>query len=323
MENTALAPLALAPDAMVRETMRANGEALTSYLRTIAPALPTVTLDREPDECITNDAGRTARLQIVIVAIVLVTAIVGAGLAFAIYRAANDGIIAVSAFLGGWGALALWFATRAQRTDVENAPETIREHGARFATETDAETRQILGRAYAVAVETDARARADMQRFQAQTAQARIDVDLARLAVQPRARGPLLPPRPVCGPVDDPSDDLAAPVAAPVATCSPPVAAPVPEEEAPTVPSVAAIVLHWLLSGMDSGKLAPGALVRERVPWSARSELLPATVKPEVERRLLAIDPPLFVATAGGQFRFGAHSRRTAAACVRNLLADL
>lgn len=308
-------------DAVTRAAFEANNAALTGYLRTVAP-LPSwrngsdCTIDAEPRGVAAPHEAheRSRRYGWTLIAIVVLSIVATGGLAFTAY---NLGMIphvglTVAIWIGGGGSLAIYLVQQLQRHDLAHSPEAIaltREQANAYATETDADSRQLLTKAYADSITTAAAADADARRASAQLAQQRIDADLARLQTTTV--------RPVPPPVTDLSDDLSAPVPPPVATCSASV-----ETCAPMPPTVAAVVLAWLDAGLRSGDIQPGRPLRIRAPWSARGDL-PAAVKPEVARRLATCEPPLFRDGDGRQVVFGPYSANAARAVVRHVLADL
>ncbi len=307
------APLAtVSPDAVTRQALNANGDALNAYLRTVAPAIGDVWSDGEPEphglSSPAEQEGRTVRYRWTIVAIVLVAAIVATGIAVASYRAMDDKIVAVAAFFLIWGGVALLFVDRAQHHDLTHSAEgvaLVAERARAYSTETDADSRQALANAYADAIRTGASSQADVARLTAQQAQQRLDQDLLRLQQQTK--------RPVRTPDRDLIETCAAPDPTPATTCT--------ETCAP--PTVAAIVLAWWLAGVDGGDIQPGRALRTRAPWSLRATDLPAATKTEIWRRLERMEPPLFVVGAGNQLIAGNYSRLAGSAAIRHLLADL
>jgi hypothetical protein len=304
------------PQAVVSEVLAQNGQMVSELLRQYSPQLATDAgagvAAYNPQQTVLDDRGRTSRYKWTVGAIVGICGIVALGLGVAIYRAGGDSIVATAAFLLSWGGMALYYANRAQYTDAEHSPDGVSlvvERARAYSVETDAESRQALAKAYADSITIAAQADAVARRMAARQQQQRIDADLLRLQAATR--------RPVERPVSDLSTDLSLPVATPVATCQPPAA-----DDAIMPPTIAAIVLAWLDAGMRSGEIQPGRPLRMRAPWSARGEL-PASVKPEVARRLATCQPPLFTDGAGNQLVFGPYSANAARAVVRGVLSDL
>ena len=296
-------------DGITRAAMESNSQALAAYLRTVAPALPTWRNDQAIDAPApaVNDLGRTTRLRIVIIAIVVICAIVSLGLGLLAYRVGADGMLATALFFTLWGGSAFYAVSIAQRTDTENAPEVVAAHGARYSVETDADSRARLAAAYAHAIEVDATAKADVHRQSAQTRQAEIDRDVLRLQTATRPAPP--PPVDTCGDLPAAVPQTCIP---PADTCAPPAMSV----------SVAAVVLSWLEAGIKSGDIQPGRYIRKTAPWSDRGEL-PESVRGEVRRRLATCQPPMIEAGTGGLYRFGPYGWVAARATVRGILSDL
>ena len=306
-QNTQLARIDA--DGVTRQAMDANNAALTQYLRAVSPTLPTWRNDQAIDDPApaVNDLGRTTRLRIIIVAIVVICAIVSCGLAILAYRVGADGMLATALFFTVWGGSAFYAVSIAQRTDTENAPEVVAAHGARYSQETDADSRARLAAAYAFALRTDATAKADVHRLSAEIRNREVDRDLLRL--QSTHQAPRPPARETCA-------DLPATCITPAETCAPTCITP----DLPV--SVAAVVLSWLEAGIKAGDIQPGRYIRKTAPWSDRGEL-PESVRAEVKRRLATCQPPMIEAGTGGLYKFGPYGWVAARATVRGILSDL
>ena len=304
-------------DAVTRQAMESNSQALAAYLRAVAPSMPTVhndVVDTPPrGVAAPHEAeGRTQRYRLTLVAIVCLATLATGGLSFTAY---NLGMIAhvglaVTIWLGASGIVSIWLVTWLQRLDLAYSPEAIalvRENAIAYQTEAHADAMKEVGSAYAFALRTDATAKADVHRLSAEIRNREVDRDLLRL--QSTHQAPRPPARETCA-------DLPATCITPAETCAPTCITP----DLPV--SVAAVVLSWLEAGIKAGDIQPGRYIRKTAPWSDRGEL-PESVRAEVKRRLATCQPPMIEAGTGGLYKFGPYGWVAARATVRGILSDL
>ena len=304
-------------DAVTRQAMESNSQALAAYLRAVAPSMPTVhndVVDTPPRGVAAPHEAheRSNRFRWTLIAIVCLSIVATGGLAFTAYQvgAIQHVGLAISVWIFTGGSLAIWLVHRLQVRDMAYSPEAIALETAaaqRYAAETDADSRQLLARAYSDVLRTDASAKADVHRQSAATRQAEIDRDMLRL--QSTHQAPRPPARETCA-------DLPATCITPAETCAPTCITP----DLPV--SVAAVVLSWLEAGIKAGDIQPGRYIRKTAPWSDRGEL-PESVRAEVKRRLATCQPPMIEAGTGGLYKFGPYGWVAARATVRGILSDL
>ncbi len=208
--------------------------------------------------------------------IVIICGIVAAGLGVLAYRTVADGVIAVGLFFVLWGSTALYFSHKAQLTDAEHSPEgaaLVAARAAGFATETDAESRQLLARAFATSIEVDRAARADVARMQAADRQAALMAETTR--VQLTAQRQLVARQAPHMGDQDGDPEVATPVITHVDTYTPAVE-PITPGVQPHVSAVLKFVCQCYQKGADGQFVnmdRQGYITGMRAPWARRGEL--------------------------------------------------
>lgn len=282
---------------IAENALAANGAMVSDLLRHFAP----VTVDADSQRVqpgLSTPAELTARNQRfrwVIVAVVLLAAITAAGIVSVAYLAGHvSGAGALAAWLTLSGMAGYLSVTYVHHREAALSPEAIeleRIAGDYDIAAQDAESRQLIARAFADSIRDDAAARRA-------SAEAQRSANLQ-----------------LCAPTRQPMDytprqnahnaHTEAQEASQVCQAETPALAPVRALETPTAPEVAPDpLLVKVLEELDrlhADYLATGrTLITERLPWSARGTW-PQADKERTRRNLAALNVPPIVAGDGNR----------------------
>lgn len=166
VQQTAIVARPIDVQALATQTMAANNDIVTAILRSMAPY---ETVDQNPQRSAAGLsspaelAARNERFRWVVVAVVLLAAITAAGIVSVAYLAGHvDGAGAIAGWLVLSGVAGYLSVTYVHHREANLSPEAL--EGERIRSDydvaaQDAESRQLLARAYADAVRDDAAAR--------------------------------------------------------------------------------------------------------------------------------------------------------------------
>lgn len=290
---------------LATDAMSANNDMVTAILRSMTPAIDADPGNRaqpglsSPSEL----AARNERFRWTTAATVALSAVTAGGICWVAYLA---GAVNEPGALAGWLTLSglagyasvQWTHHRESQLTAE-AIELERVAGDYDVAATDAESRQLLARAYADAVRDDAAARRA-------SAEAQRAANLQTLA--PAQRQMDYTPR------EAPErrqwqDDAAAPITTPSQAA-----------ETPTAPDpVLAGVLEFLDRQHAAYVQTGRTLITERLPWSARGAM-PQGDKERVDQALSHIVNPPIIVGAGNRLHWNRHQpwQRTRRLLVEN-----
>lgn len=295
-QQTAIVAKPVDVQSLATDAMNANNSMVMAVLRQMQPTIDAERTPAQPGLSSPAElAARNTRFKWVIVAVVLLAAITAAGIVSVAYLAGHvDGAGALAAWLVLSGVAGYASVTYVHHKEANLSPEAL--EGERIAGDydvsaTDAESRQILARAYADAVRDDAAARRA-------SAEAQRAANLAYTQAPAQRQMDYTPrERPESPAVDDCS---AAPAETPVQSAGTPtmsIVAPDP---------VLASVLEFL-DLQHANYVATGrTLIQDRLPWSARGAM-PQGDKERVEATLAHIVNPPIVAGAGNRLHWNPH----------------
>ena len=307
--STALAPIDV--QRITQDAMASNTAMVTALLKQYATTAPTG--DRNPQQSGISSpaelASRNERFKWTIVAVVLLATVTALGIVLVAQRALEtDAAVTIAAWLllSGLGSYfsALWVHSRESALTPESI-ERERVAGDYDIAATDAESRQIIARAFATSIENDSetkRANAEAQR-------------MANQSLLERSKPTQAPQRaPVQAYDDSYQDDYEQPVRAPFAPSVATWDGDEWEGLQPMTPAQPDRVLVAFLQAI--GELYADCARRNsdtittRLPWSTRGEWTQKRDKERAQAVLSTFDPPLIVVAEGGRYRLNRQWRK-------------
>jgi len=273
--------------------MSANNDMVTAILRSMTPAIDAEPGNRaqpglsSPSEL----AARNERFRWTTAATVALSAVTAGGICWVAYLA---GAVNEPGALAGWLTLSglagyasvQWTHHRESQLTAE-AIELERVAGDYDVAATDAESRQLLARAYAQSIVDDAAAR----RASAE-AQRSANLQLCAPTRQPMDYTPRQNAHNALTEAQEASQ---------VCQAETPALAPVGALETPTAPDPLLVKVLAELDRLHADYLATGrTLITERLPWSARGTW-PQADKERTRRNLAALNVPPIVAGDGNR----------------------
>lgn len=299
VQSTAIVARPVDVQQLATDAMSANNAMVLQVLRSMGTTIDAERTPAQPGLSSPAElAARNTRFKWVIVAVVVLAAITAAGIVSVAYLAGHvSGAGAIAGWLVLSGVAGYASVTYVHHKEANLSPEAL--EGERIAGDydvsaTDAESRQILARAYADAVRDDAAARRA-------SAEAQRAANLAYTQAPAQRQMDYTPrERPESPAVDDCS-------AAPPETPVRPAGTPTAPAAAPAAPDpVLASVLDFL-DRQHANYVATGrTLIQDRLPWSARGAM-PQGDKERVEATLAHIVNPPIVAGAGNRLHWNPH----------------
>lgn len=306
VQQTAIVARPIDVHALATQTIAANNDMVTAILRSMTPY---ETVDHNPPSAPglsspSELAARNERFRWVVVSVVLLAAITAAGIVFVAYLAGHvDGPGALAGWLVLSGVAGYLSVTYVHHREANLSPEAL--EGERIRSDydvsaTDAESRQLLARAYADAVRDDAAAR-------------RASAESARQAniayTQPAQRQMDYTPReaPERRFAVQWQDDAPAPAETPL---QPAIAPGVHSEIAPDPALVA--MLKTIGEIYADCERRDSSLITMRLPWSARGDW-PAGDKARAITVLATFDPALIETRDGNRAHLNRQWRRKVA----------
>lgn len=296
-QQTAIVAKPVDVQSLATDAMNANNHMVLQVLRSMGTTIDAERTPAQPAGLSSPGelAARNERFRWTVVATVILSMVATGGIvAIAVVTGQLTPALGLATWIALTGLCAMVAVWHVHRTELAHTPEAL--EGERIAGDydvsaTDAESRQILARAYADAVRDDAAARRA-------SAEAQRAANLAYTQAPAQRQMDYTPrERPESPAVDDCS---AAPAETPVQSAGTPtmsIVAPDP---------VLASVLEFL-DLQHANYVATGrTLIQDRLPWSARGAM-PQGDKERVEATLAHIVNPPIVAGAGNRLHWNPH----------------